>query len=241
MQNEIPVLYVFNFKPEYIVNAIKRLNCSLTSILGQADKIYILNASNENIDIVKNDKIVYIHKPYNKYFNKAKLINYMVKHFLSDYEYFIHSDVDLVYRSDYIQRLKAYITDKPVRVMPRNVVMPMEYYSSKYDELMIIAGKFKQHSTGESKGNGLFHVPSFIQIHGIDERYQGYGSEDECLNLRLARINKFIFAKEIDHIHLYHLPINYEYRKQNHEIFKQSILRITKGDLIRNEKGWGNY
>lgn len=241
MQNEIPVLYVFNFKPEYIVNAIKRLNCSLTSILGQADKIFILNASNENIDIVKNDKIVYIHKPYNKYFNKAILINYMVKNFLSGYEYFVHSDVDLIYRADYIQRLKAYITDKPVRVMPRNVVIPMEYYSSKYDELMVIASKFKQHITGESKGNGLFHVPSLIKIRGFNERFLGYSPEDEEINLRLAQINNFIYAKEIDHVHLFHNPINREYRDNNKKVFKDSMSKLLKNDLIRNNENWGNY
>jgi hypothetical protein len=241
MNNLIPVLYVFNFKSEHIINAIKRLNCSLTSMLPQADKIYILNASQENIDIVDSDKMVYIYKPYHQYFNKAILINYVVKNYLQEYSYFVHSDIDLIYSQDYLKQLKNYITNKPVRVMPRNIAMPMEYYSSNYNDLKVIADKYKQHPSGESKGNGLFHIFSFMQIRGFDEKFRGYAPEDDDFNLRIAKINHFIYAREVCHIHLWHQPINREYQDNNQKVFNESLLKIAKGDIIRNGKQWGEY
>jgi predicted glycosyltransferase involved in capsule biosynthesis len=242
MNNLIPILYVFNFKPEHIVNAIKRLNCSLTSMLPQADKIYILNASQENIDIIDNDKMIYIFKPYHGYFNKAVLINYVVKNYFQEYSYFVHSDIDLIYSQDYIKRMKSYTIDKPVRVMPRNIAMPMEYYSSNYNDLKIIADKFKQHPSGEGRGIGLIHIKSFINIQGYNEKFLGYGQEDLELNKRLEKYkNEIIYDKGISEIHLWHLPFNREYLKYNNQIWYDSLRKIENNDIIRNNSDWGNY
>ena len=237
----IPILYVINFKIDSLPNAMRRFNCSLNSILLQADKIFILNASKENIDIIDHDKIVYIHKPYNKYFNKSLLMNYMVKHYLKDYDYFCFSDIDLVYPKDYIKRITSHIQNKPVRVIPRNIAMPMEYYSGNYDDLLIIADKFKQHPTGEAHGIGLFHTQSVIDIKGWNEYYLGYAAEDKSINLRLEKYgNKIIFDRSINHIHLWHLPINREYHAQNKFLWNQEQEFIRKGKLIFNDK-WGEY
>src|SRR4030042_1622997 len=198
-------------------------------MLPQADKIYILNASQENIDIIDNDKMVYIYKPYHGCFNKSILLNYVLNHYLQDYEYLFMSDVDLVYPNFYIKSLKSHIKDKPIRVIPRNIAMQIEYYSSHYNDLKIIADKFKQHITGEGHGIGLMHIPSLLKIQGWNEKFTGWGAEDQEVNLRLNKLgNQIIFDKSLCHIHLWHFPINREYQESNQKVFNESLLKIAK-------------
>jgi predicted glycosyltransferase involved in capsule biosynthesis len=244
MKNKIPVLYVFNFTQERISKAIQRLQCSFDSIKDQTDKIFILNASKVNFALnYSGSKLVIIHKPFNGYFNKCKLINYMVKHYLQDYEYFLHSDIDIVYRDNYVENMHAYINYpiQPVRVIPRNIAMPIEYYSSDYEKLWTVAKNFRQHPSGEAPGIGLIHVPSFMMIRGYNESFNGWGSEDREFNDRISRINKFIYDRNIDHIHLWHEAINREHHEQNRRLFNNSIQKTALKNIIRNNESWGEY
>ena len=77
-----PVLYIFNFNYPHIETALKRLQCSVKSIINQVDEIYILNAStqislgiNQFIEL-KNEirKFIIINKPIKGYFNKSKIM-----------------------------------------------------------------------------------------------------------------------------------------------------------------------
>ncbi|MGA2436164.1 MAG: galactosyltransferase-related protein [Bryobacteraceae bacterium] len=238
----IPVCYVFAFSEDKIPQAIKRFNCSLQSIVNQTDSIYILNASKQDIssDLFYDDKINYIHKPHPGYFNKSVLINFLIKNYINT-NYFIFSDVDLVYDTNYVKKITSYIKGEPVRVLPRNLTMSFEYYSSKYDELLKRVNDSLQHPTGESRGNGLFHTESFLSIRGFNENFLGYGPEDLEFNERISKINEYIFDNTIKHIHLFHPPINREYVKQNDDLYNESKKLIEKNNIIRNNENWGEY
>lgn len=107
LNNKIDLVYIFNFDPSTIENAILRFRCSLKSIVNQNVNICVSNNSSvciydKIIDIVPN--LRYIHTPYNGSFSRALGINYAVKTLVTS-EYFIVSDIDLVYSKDHIQRL----------------------------------------------------------------------------------------------------------------------------------------
>lgn len=255
MTSNIPVLYVFNFPPDKIEKACKRFHCSLKSIVNQVEKIYILNASNQAINIADIDptKIIMIHKPAKGYFNKGVLINYMVKNFLSGYEYFVHSDIDIVYPADYMKSFENIIYSfacyDPVtkysfgafRIIPKNIAMRYEYYTDNFTELQRLTKDTPPRFMGESRGNGLFHTESFIKIRGINEYYFGYAPEDLSVNVRLSKINKKIYADKIHTIHLWHEQGNRDYVKQNDLFWGKEQIDISRGQLIFNGDIWGEY
>lgn len=239
------ILYVFKFNDINIEKAIKRLNCSLQSLVKQSDRIFILNASETCIKhkLINSDKIKYIHKPYNQYFNKSVLINWMVKNCLKDYDYFIFSDIDLVYEDTYIYKMKSHIKGKDfVRVVPYNVNMAKEFYANTYKELDDQRIKLNLPcAQGWAHGNGLIHVPSFMRIRGYNEAYKGYAAEDQDFNLRLSKINKLIYDRDIKDLHIWHENFNREFSKQNSEYYDLVKSEVEKGKLIFNNNIWGEY
>lgn len=240
----IPVIYVFKFDNDKIDKAIKRLNCSIASIINQTNNIYILNASNIDIKSKLNnsEKIVYEFKPYNNYFNKPILINYLVKKHIVGYDYFIHSDIDLLYPNNYIHLLSKHISkDNPIRVIPLNKNFPFECYENYNVLLNKINNEGIPCQSGESRGNGLIHTNSFLRIQGYNEQFNGYSPEDLEFNLRISKINKFIFDTSIIDIHLYHEPFNRKYLEKNDIIYKISKEQIEKNNIIRNTSNWGIY
>ena len=107
LSGKIDFVYIFNFELATINHAIQRFRCSLKSIEFQNVNICVSNNSlvciyDKIIDIVPN--VRYIHTPYNGSFSRALGINYAVKTLVTS-EYFIVSDIDLVYSKDHIQRL----------------------------------------------------------------------------------------------------------------------------------------
>jgi hypothetical protein len=250
MTDITPVLYVFNFKKEYLDKALKRLTCSVTSLNNQVDKIYIINAS-ENYVMDKllfnnSPNIEIINKPIAGFFNKSKIANWSVKHLLSEYKYFIMSDIDIVYPPNYIKRLielKNIYSHLTIRLMPKNLLTPHEIYSSNYNKLLELTKQCRQHPTGEARGLGLIHIKSYIDILGMNEYYLGNAPEDWSLNNRLEKYgNKIIFEPKIVEIHLWHQVINREEAPSNKIRYLNEIKQIEKGQVIfNNPKTWGEY
>ena len=243
---KIPVLYVFKFEPPYFVKAIKRLYCSLMSINGQIENIFILNASSIDLDFLYDYKIAglnIINNPINEYFNKAKLINYAVKKYLKDYNYYFASDIDLIWHLDFLNRCREEINKnkEPIRIIPYNYTMAYEFYEQDFIKLIPHVQKnFKNLKPNNwSHGNGLIHIPSFMKIQGYNEEFLGYSAEDQEFNSRIGKINKLIYTYDIADIHLWHEPMNREYVQANDKIWEESIYKSQQGDIIRNNEKWG--
>lgn len=225
MNSKIDILYVFNFSNIDINNAILRLRCSLKSIVMQNVQICISNNSETCIldaisDIDPNIK--YIHTFCNKPFSRALGINYGVKKLVTT-EYFIISDIDLVYSKDHIQRLfiKFEFLKRPnelIRFVTYNYnlqpIIQTSFIGKLLNKIPIInkyASIFTKESPhlysheyevldqipksngGYAHGNGLIHKDSFYKIKGYDEEMIGYGPEDDLFNTRISKINRIIY------------------------------------------------
>lgn len=222
---KLDFLYVFNFNPSEIENALIRLQCSIKSIVKQGVNICVCNNSPvciyERVKVIAPD-IRYIHTPHNGQFSKALGINYGVKNLVNT-EYFILSDVDLVYSRDHIQRLKLkcsllsreseyirfvfynynllpIVTAPEWRTFLRRIPLIKFLLSSKviysphvYTHEYEVLDQLRREPGGFAHGNGLIHTESFYSIKGYDEEMIGYGPEDDLFNIRISKINRIIY------------------------------------------------
>ena len=241
----IPVIYIFQYSREQLEKANKRLNCSIGSLINQDCNIYVINASDRASNrsfqlprIYQGQEIKLIEVPYTVPFNKSKLINWAVKNLLSNTQYFIVSDADILYQDNYIERLEAYASGpRPVRVLPYNVGCDIEYYTSSFDELNNVLHDMKPSlQNGFSDGCGLYHTPSFMQIRGFVERYFEYGPESVDFNKRVGTFNDIITDDTIRQIHLWHEPNKRDYVEKNIALFNE--IRQS-GNLVINGENWG--
>ena len=216
----IKVLYVFYYSVENVNKATERLICSRASLINQ---------DCDTICFYPGDM------GYTGVFNKPKFINYAVKNLIKD-DWFIFSDIDLIYPQDYIEKMKDYISEKPVRVIPWNYNIYQENYTTNISKLMEL-----QHSPGGfAHGNGLIHRESFLKIHGLDEFYIGYAPEDDDLNKRLEVCgNQLIYNINIETCHLYHSPLNRIQHERNMEYYEKRLQELNKDNIIVNGEKWG--
>lgn len=257
----IDIVYTFHYKPNEIRQAIKRLRCSIQSIIGQDVRIILLNASKEDIQKhIKDMKVDYFYIPYGEAgMEKCKLINHSVKHYVKTYYAFL-SDIDLVYPPNYVQEMIREVNKfeirfrAPIRLIPHTFSLKGEYYSHDVNELIKIRIPFTE---GIAPGNGIIHVRSFKEIQGFNEDLKGYGPEDMMFNLRIGKINKYIEAPYIKTFHLYHSKrkqiVNQDHinrikcqekfeKIREYSLDNPTMKRITSDTfsiLVANDKNWG--
>ena len=218
-------IYIFNFSPSSIEDAILRFRCSLKSIVSQNVNVCVSNNSSVCIydkisDIVPD--VRYVHTPYKGNFSRALGINYAVRTLVSS-EYFIVSDIDLVYSRDHIQRLLFKFSalareGEKIRFITYNYnLLPGVQFSQMRRRLLKIPfarlilnsdekemphiytheyevlDQLPRSSGGYAHGNGFIHKDSFFQIRGYDEEMIGYGPEDDLFNTRICKINRIIY------------------------------------------------
>lgn len=228
--DRLDLLYVFNFQDDLVELALERFKLSLLSIKNQHVNICISN--NSNICIFSDVKEIitefkYIHKPFSGHFSRALSINFGVKN-LVETEYFIISDVDLIYSPDHIQRLynKCNLLirdDEAIRYICYNYnLKPIVSYPRFYSYLIklpiinrfkflepcvrkhhytheyVVLDQLDKENGGFAHGNGLIHLSSFLLIQGYDEELIGYGPEDDLFNARIGKINRLIYDNLAD-------------------------------------------
>lgn len=250
-EQKIDFLYIFNFQPPAFEGAIERLRCSIQSIKDQNVNICLSNNSEECILYYIQDidvKIRYIHKPYSKPFSRALAINFAVKNLILT-DYFIMSDIDLIYQSNHVEtmlsKVQKFQTDQPIRYVTynyneepfysnrlcysknsfikkimRKLIRPNQpAYSSDFDMLI----KLPNNGGGFAHGNGLIHLESFIRIKGYDEEMIGYGPEDDLFNTRISKINYIVYDNDISTatVHLWHPRYHMIQHKKNMQIWQR--------------------
>lgn len=231
----IDLLYVFKFEDDKISDAKERLNCSIQSLKGQDANIIVFNASKQDISI--NAPIEYHHRHDPNKFNKPRLINYAVKNFVKS-EYFIFSDIDLIYKPTHVQQLTEYFKlSHPTRIVFWNYNMFRKIYTSDWN---LLHNSLRDTGGGYAHGNGLIHTKSFYDIHGYDEYYFGYGPEDDDFNRRINHFSKVIYDKNICSYHLYHERMNRDNYHRNSLYYKNRYNDMVEGKITTvNPNGWG--
>lgn len=243
-------VYVFNFNNASNVDrACKRLQCSINSVRRQTEQPSRIIVGNFSPKICIKNKVtgvdVYEHKPIEGIYNKPFMINYTVKKYVQT-EYFLFSDIDLVYSENYIQHMSKHTQGvaRPVRVIPYNHNVYKEAY---YDSITELRKLNHDNSGGFAHGNGLIHLDSFKQIRGYDQFYCGYGPEDDDMNKRISFINTLIYDKNIVSFHIYH-PVSDASRERDnmryyHEAEKRrkELTHPKLNDYIANRPDWGGF
>lgn len=240
-------LYVFNFEPQYLESALVRFRHSLASVANQGARICVSNNSTTCIrsrieDIVPD--LVYLHQPYRGQFSKSHGINFGVRSMVRS-DYFILSDVDLVYRPDHLasvqRKLQAALqtAQRPLRMVFWNYNLQPRYQpawmsmrflrrfastsprmeSSDYAALAALP----HNDGGFAHGNGVIHLESFTRLRGYDEEMIGYGPEDDLFNIRIGKVNDLIYDQGDDtaSIHLWHPRLRRIQLKKNMKIWQQ--------------------
>ncbi len=196
----IDVLYIFKYDGDKYEKAKQRLICSIDSIKYQGVQIYVIDSSIQGLNLKVQENIHWCHKPYAGIFNKSRSINYGVKKYVQS-EYFIMSDIDIIYNKNHVKNMLKYTKGIPSRVIHYHCEIDQEFYSCNFNELEKLPHKEK----ALAPGLGLIHTPTFMLIQGYNEEFLKYSPEDQCFNERIWMINKNVIAdSNIYTLHLWH-------------------------------------
>jgi len=250
----IDMLYPFHFNDGVErERALKRLRCSIQSIVNQEVNICVCNTSKRCIenDIKDICNVRYIHKPLDvETYCKPQTINYGVCMLVTT-PYFILSDIDLIYPPTFIKSIKKHVDfSRPVRVVFHNYNLGDSLYSNKYKDYVKSYEKNQDVSRtqfGIAPGNGLIHLESFYKIKGFDTRYKGYGLEDADFNFRIKYICDYreVDDDKLNTYHIFHYIVNLPDLDGNQKIFNETIKEIKKkykkkglDCIVTQDKNW---
>lgn len=206
----IDLIYIFHFRKEDKDEALERFKISLSSVDCRSFNVCVINCSEYCIKSFFDDKVKYIHvlKDYGvNLYNRSFMINECVKQLVTT-EYFNISDIDIIYPNTFTKTIKSILkeNDKPCRIVYYNNNMGVGDFKT-YEECKSAYPNCKDHLRslrGPAGGLGIVHTESFHKVGGFEERYIGYGPEDQDFNLRISRINKHIVLDD-ERINTYHL------------------------------------
>jgi hypothetical protein len=241
------ILYIFNFEPQHMESALVRFRHSLASIAAQGARICVSNNSEDcilsRIDDVVPD-LAYVHRPYRGQFSRAHGINFGVRSLVNS-EYFMISDVDLIYHRDHLaavqrkMQVALHTAKRPLRMVFWNYNLEPRYQpswmnkrilrrfsstsphmeSSDYEALSTLP----HNGGGFAHGNGIIHLESFTRLRGYDEEMIGYGPEDDLFNARISKVNDIVYDKGCDtaSIHLWHPRLRLIQQRKNMNIWRE--------------------
>lgn len=214
-------LYSFHYPNSEIPGAVRRLLCSINSIINQNVTVCICNTSKTDIwDRIKHlNNIRYLHVPIDeKLFCKSRTINIGVKNLVHT-PYFFLSDIDLVYPPafifNFVNKYKTIMQFRPIRVITGVYNIGKTLISNNFNDYITEVNNCNQNKLlrdatrtwfGVAVGNGLVHRDSFFIVRGFDEDLKGYGGEDAIFNDRISLINRYVEDPDINlrTIHIYH-------------------------------------
>ena len=235
-----------------------RVKRTLDSIALQSDKdfevLFIDYGSTEVIaaevlkvvkgyEFVKHDYMYVQYQPW----SKSKALNYALRKISSSY--FFVADVDMIFHSSFISKVKGLIQENPLR----NVYFKVGFLA---ESTIINDEKFENfpvhfESTNEATGLSLFLTDNLKKLNGFDEFYHFWGAEDTDIHIRLKNAGDevYFYDSEILMLHQWHpsylsterktLTLNLQLSgivQLNHQHLKDTIAqKRTKS----NNENWG--
>lgn len=227
-------LYSYCFSKDKKEASLHRFKKSIESIIKQDVRVCVCNTSDFCIynDIKKLGKIEYIHEPLTTEFCKSYIINYGVEKMIRS-DYFILSDIDLLYNNNFVMGMKKYLFSKePVRVVFFNMNLRKGFdpinYADAFEKYKDNQDTTRTCTWSCAHGNGLIHLESFKKIGGYCEKFILYGAEDQEFNYRIKFINKLIndTDESLKTFHLYHQIGSKEAEIKNSVIYEQTKQKI---------------
>ena len=177
--------------------------------------------------------------------NKSRAINIALKQISAPYVFV--GDIDMIYHPGFIEKLRDLCSkDQSVYFQVGFLTEPESRKNKAFVDYQI---NFK--SSEEATGMTLFNTEGLKAINGYDEFYNGWGSEDTDVHVRLknAKQKVLFYTEDILILHQWHPKV---YRQKNStapfhsnlEMINQKYLEYTKQSLniLANTKyGWGQY
>jgi glycosyltransferase involved in cell wall biosynthesis len=178
--------------------------------------------------------------------NKSKAFNYGIRKAIADY--IVTVDIDLIFYPEFVASAKRL-------AKPDNYTVFSYAYLQKQEVTFDISDRdfsdLKPSHIGYITGSGLYSKASLQRIHGFDEFYHFYGSEDEDLFIRLE--NAGIHKKEEERnmlAHQWHPRYPFEERNElsltpkinnirRINLKHYQVARDRKKILPDNQEEWG--
>ena len=168
--------------------------------------------------------------------NKSKAFNYGIKKSTSDF--IITADIDLVFHPEFIKNIRKVSSNDSFTVFSYA-------YLPKSLTVESISGKdfsdLKPTHTGHITGSALYPKKTLEAIHGFDEFYHFYGSEDEDLFIRLENFGvKKISEPQNMLAHQWHSRYPSEEKDELSKIPKVNNIRRINMVQYENARESGN-
>lgn len=177
--------------------------------------------------------------------NKSRAINIALKKCLTPYIFI--GDIDMIYHQDFINELNHIKNEKIATYFKVGFLNKAESAVCKKFEAYNIAFKSNKEATGMT----LYSTHNLKSINGFDEFYNGWGSEDTDVHIRLQNLGLKInyYDEKILILHQWH---HKNYRNKNSkapfhtglEQINNAYLELTKktGKIKVNQNyNWGQY
>jgi hypothetical protein len=191
-------------------------------------------------------KYYYLFTQYQPW-NKSKALNYALRQINSPY--FFVADIDMIFHSSFISKVKNLIQANPSRNVYFKVGFLAESTVIKNEKFEDLPVYFE--STNEATGLTLFHTDNLKKLNGFDEFYHFWGAEDTDAHIRLknAGFEVYFYNSEILMLHQWHPSYRSTERKDltinlqltgivqlNHQHLKDTIAQ--KRTKVNNDN-WG--
>ena len=227
------------------VDCFDRFNTCLESLSRQtiATKItaciadYSTYSVKSRLSIPDNLKLNYFHQPLLEPFNKPFCINYAFKRFnFNVNDHFFFSDIDLIYPTNFIEYFNhkySHIRDVCVTAMTFYQQHKDKEYIADYDKARDTIYLDRRYRGGAL----LISSQLFSVLRGYDERYFGWGKEDDDFIMRCGDRGIFIVDESVEFVHLYH-PDKGTTPTINTELF---LSRRRKPEEWYTSRPWGDW
>tara|TARA_R110000850_G_scaffold25797_1_gene74152 strand:- start:4275 stop:5357 length:1083 start_codon:yes stop_codon:yes gene_type:complete len=205
MQTPITILYAFRNRDA------QRVKLSLQSLQQQTMKDFEVvfvdygseasyaQAAKGVVDAFEFASYHYVGHP-GLLWNKSKALNYGIRQ--AKHEYILINDVDVILHPKAIEKFQSRCVTEAFRLfkigyLPESVSLE-QVTKTPFEDL-------QPGHTGDTFGIGLFPKAALELVHGLDEFFHFYGSEDEDLNARLQQAGYTCHrGQELLFLHLWH-------------------------------------
>lgn len=236
---------------------LKRIENSLNSLKNQTNKsftVYFVDSGTEHtlakdVENLVNtyDFVTYVyHNTQHQPWNKSLALNSVIKSL--DGGFCFVADVDMIFRNDFVEIANQ--LQKPNKATYFKVGFLDQVETQRDKEFEHYNIKFE--STSEATGLTMFPVENLKKIHGFDEFYHFWGSEDTDVHVRLKHSGCDVqfYDKNILMLHQWHESYRIkEQDKLTKELQLSHIVRLNYRHLnlaidskktIVNKCTWGN-